>query len=256
MGDTLPPPTASTGPFSGRRSWRVAGLSLILTAVAVTTGVTTSARMARSGPAAPRSGAVGPVGASAPDGSRSAPLRARSPVPNQPRPSGSAATATVGGRVAPGPQPAPSVPTVPPGRPNVVARPPAAEASATVHQDVATAAALGAGSVAASPAAVHQVAAPVPASTPASPCAKAIAAVEGRGLFPAAGFGVVCPGSALGHEGMTCMNEAAICPGMKEIVIHDPQPFVVANEFENSRIFSGSPARCDVIDCGGAAYGY
>ena len=41
-------------------------------------------------------------------------------------------------------------------------------------------------------------------------------------------------------------------PGGSEIVIHYPQPYVVANEFENSRIFSGGPARCGVIDCGGA----
>jgi hypothetical protein len=136
-----------------------------------------------------------------------------------------------------------------------VASPPATRASAAGHQDVAT-------STAASSAGVHQdgatptVAAPVAASTPASECAAAVESVESRGLFPAADFTVVCPGYALGHEGMTCLNEAAICPGLKEIVIHDPQPFVVANEFENSRIFSGSPGRCDVIDCGGAAYGY
>jgi hypothetical protein len=52
------------------------------------------------------------------------------------------------------------------------------------------------------------------------------------------------------------MNVAGVCPGAREIVIHDPEPFVVANEFENSRIFAGSPVRCSVIDCGGAAYGY
>jgi hypothetical protein len=96
----------------------------------------------------------------------------------------------------------------------------------------------------------------VPVSPPVSPCASAIASVEGRGLFPAPGFVVVCPGYALGHEGMTCMNVAGVCPGAREIVIHYPQPFVVANEFENSRIFSGSPVRCDAIDCGGSAYGY
>jgi hypothetical protein len=94
------------------------------------------------------------------------------------------------------------------------------------------------------------------AAPPASPCAASIAAVEGRGLFPAPGFVVVCPGYALGHEGMTCLNVAGICPGGREIVIHDPQPYVVANEFENSRILSGAPARCGVIDCGGSAYGY
>jgi hypothetical protein len=55
---------------------------------------------------------------------------------------------------------------------------------------------------------------------------------------------------------MTCLNVAGVCPGGREIVIHDPQPYVVANEFENSRILSGAPARCEVIDCGGSAYEY
>jgi hypothetical protein len=96
----------------------------------------------------------------------------------------------------------------------------------------------------------------MPPPAAASPCATAIAAVEGRGLSPAAGFVVICPGFALGHEGMTCMHEPGICPGTEEIVIHDPEPFVVANEFENSRILAGAPARCRIVDCGGVAYGY
>jgi hypothetical protein len=67
---------------------------------------------------------------------------------------------------------------------------------------------------------------------------------------------VICPGNALGHEGMTCLNEPGICPEASEIVISVAAPFVVANEFENSRIFAGVPARCHTIDCGGSAYGY
>jgi hypothetical protein len=80
--------------------------------------------------------------------------------------------------------------------------------------------------------------------------------VQSRGLYPAPGFTVTCPGYALGHLGMTCYNVAGICPGAKEIVIADPRPFVVANEFENSLIFLGLPVRCHVLDCGQAAYGY
>lgn len=87
-------------------------------------------------------------------------------------------------------------------------------------------------------------------------CGAVIAEVEARGLYPAPGFTVVCPGYALGHEGMTCMNVPSVCPGHAEIVIHYVRAFVVANEFENSRIFAGVPARCETIDCGHAAYGF
>ena len=65
-------------------------------------------------------------------------------------------------------------------------------------------------------------------------------------MYPAPGFTVTCPGFALGHEGMTCYHVTGICPGAKEIVVADVQAFVVANEFENSRIFMGLPVRCRV----------
>jgi hypothetical protein len=95
-----------------------------------------------------------------------------------------------------------------------------------------------------------------PPGSVASPCAATIAGVESRGLYPAPGFTVTCPGFALGHEGMTCYHVPGICPGVKEIVIADVEAFVVANEFENSRIFMGLPVRCRALDCGHAAYGY
>ena len=89
-----------------------------------------------------------------------------------------------------------------------------------------------------------------------SACSIAISVVEARGLFPAPGFVVVCPGYALGREGMTCLDVAGVCLGRAEIVIHLVEPFVVANEFENSQIFSGGPARCHYVDCGRLAYGF
>jgi hypothetical protein len=52
------------------------------------------------------------------------------------------------------------------------------------------------------------------------------------------------------------MNEPGICPGTSEIVISLAEPYVVANEFENSRIFAGIAVRCGTIDCGGSAYGF
>jgi hypothetical protein len=114
------------------------------------------------------------------------------------------------------------------------------------------------------PAAARTVAGPLspppPAPTAGPPaisgCGAAIAAVEAKGLHPAPGFTVLCPGYAQGREGMTCANIPGICPGQWVIAIADETPFVVANEFENSRIVLGLPTLCDAIDCGGAAYGF
>jgi hypothetical protein len=92
---------------------------------------------------------------------------------------------------------------------------------------------------------------------PAAQCASVIAEVEARGLFPAPGFPVVCPGYALGRMGYTCLNYPGVCPGTRRIVIGYIAPFVVANEFENSWILSGEGTpRCDSIDCGHVAYGF
>lgn len=108
------------------------------------------------------------------------------------------------------------------------------------------------------PAPVARTAAAAQQAVPpaAATCGSVIQAVEARGLYPAPGFVVICPGYALGHEGMTCLDVAGVCPGSAEIVIHYVQAFVVANEFENSRILSGAPSRCRTIDCGHSAYGF
>jgi hypothetical protein len=273
------------------KGWRFLGLILALTAALITSG-TTASRMDRSGLGVPGPVAAGhrPPVAAAPaahptalapanvlfratalalgflgaqailptlPGPLSVPATARSPLFIWLAPSLVARSGPVVARQARPPRPAPGSPaTASPATASpaaAIASPAAAIASPATASPATTspAAARAARAVAtpARPAAVSPTA-------PASPCASAIAAVEGRGLFPAAGFVVVCPGFALGHEGMTCMNVAGVCPGGREIVIHDPVPFVVANEFENSRIFSGSPARCHAIDCGGSAYGY
>jgi hypothetical protein len=60
----------------------------------------------------------------------------------------------------------------------------------------------------------------------------------------------------MGHAGMTCLNVASVCPGRAEIVIGYVAAYVVSNEFENSRILAGAPARCHEIDCGHLAYGF
>lgn len=253
---------ATTTWYSGGRPRRTAGLLVTLMGVALITGVAVSSHAARSGQRA--SGAVAaaarrlhvtPATPASATPAPSIPLPALASTPAsllpaasrprlQPAPSGVAA-ATIGRRRARPPRPAAASPAT--------AAPAVAPAGSTVSRSSPVS------SVAAAPPAVVTAStrpASVAAGASASPCAAAIAAVESRGLFPAAGFVVECPGYALGHEGMTCMNVAGVCPGGREIVIHDPQPYVVANEFENSRIFSGSPVRCDVIDCGGSAYGF
>ena len=100
-----------------------------------------------------------------------------------------------------------------------------------------------------------RVTAPVISVSPPT-CVEVIAAVEARGLRPAPGFAVVCPGNARGREGMTCIDVARICQNQRLISIHRVAPYVVANEFENSRILANAPTRCHSIDCGAAAYGY
>lgn len=98
---------------------------------------------------------------------------------------------------------------------------------------------------------------PAPTVAPlVSDCAAAIAAVEAKRLHPAPGYVVLCPGNAEGRQGMTCRNVPGICLGQKIIAIAVVDTYVVANEFENSRIFAGLPVVCDTIDCGGSAYGF
>jgi len=58
-----------------------------------------------------------------------------------------------------------------------------------------------------------------PTTAPLSGCAAAILYLE-RNAAP--GFRFVCPGDALGHQAMTCVNSPATCPNQKVIVIADP----------------------------------
>lgn len=240
MGYTLPTPAASPTWRGRARSWYAAALLLSLTGAALVAGDATTSRagqpgLVSSGPSTAAAGwkatpaiqaylaAVAPpfTPATPPSTPRHEPS-ARLARPSLARVATTSTSGAVHGL---------------PGR--LGGRSPAAASAATApaaRPPVAAAAPRGAAAPAPSPA--------VAVSPPASPCEAAITTVEGRGLFPAAGFVVVCPGFALGHEGMTCMNVAGVCPGARQIVIHDPQPFVVANEFENSRILSGSPVRC------------
>lgn len=58
----------------------------------------------------------------------------------------------------------------------------------------------------------------------------------------APGFTIVCPGNALGHQAMTCVNVAGVCPGAEEIVIAVPCPASWMNEASNSWVLTGRRA--------------
>ena len=115
------------------------------------------------------------------------------------------------------------------------------------------------------PAAVHPTTtttvAPVHKTVPLSQTQAVAAAVRTRSTVPAApalagadtcgaalaylaahsapGFGFECPGYALGHQAMTCINVAGVCPGAKLIVISVVCPASYMNEAHNSWVLSG-----------------
>jgi hypothetical protein len=67
-------------------------------------------------------------------------------------------------------------------------------------------------------------------------CGDALAYLQAHA---APGFTFACPGNALGHQGMTCVDVAGICPGEHLIAIADPCPAAYMNEASNSRVFAG-----------------
>jgi hypothetical protein len=87
-------------------------------------------------------------------------------------------------------------------------------------------------------AAAPSVPAVVPARGEASVwgCAAALAYLSAY-AYP--GFTFECPGNALGREGMTCLNEAGVCPGEAIIAIADACPAAYMNEASNSWVLEG-----------------
>jgi hypothetical protein len=55
----------------------------------------------------------------------------------------------------------------------------------------------------------------------------------------APGFSFECPGYAEGHQAMTCVNIAGLCPGAKLIAISTPCAAAYMNEASNSWVLSG-----------------
>ncbi len=81
--------------------------------------------------------------------------------------------------------------------------------------------------------------APVPPTT-AQPsgwgCGPALAYLSAHA---AAGFRFECPGYADGHQAMTCVNVAGLCPGEKLIAIAVACPAAYMNEASNSWVLTG-----------------
>jgi hypothetical protein len=93
-------------------------------------------------------------------------------------------------------------------------------------------------------------AAAVPASRPVATTPQTVSspAASSFGCGPALsylsshaapGFQFECPGYALGHQAMTCINVAGVCPGSHLIVISDPCQAAYMNEASNSWVLEG-----------------
>ena len=95
----------------------------------------------------------------------------------------------------------------------------------------------------AAPAQAHVVATTHPASTP-TPAAQApgygcAAALAYLAAHSAPGFKFECPGYALGHQAMTCLNVPGVCPGYGLIAISVPCAAAYMNEAHNSWVVLG-----------------
>lgn len=62
-------------------------------------------------------------------------------------------------------------------------------------------------------------------------CAAALAYLQ---AYAAPGYELSCPGYALGHEGMTCFNEAPCGSDQRLVAVADPCPAAYMNEAHNS----------------------
>ena len=77
-------------------------------------------------------------------------------------------------------------------------------------------------------------------SSNASPAAWGCAAAEEWiSAHAAPGFRIFCPGNAMGHEAMTCVNVSGLCPDQRIIILADPCPAAYMNEAHNSWILTG-----------------
>ena len=68
-------------------------------------------------------------------------------------------------------------------------------------------------------------------------CSAALAYLQ---AYAAKGFALECPGYAEGHQAMTCLNVAGVCPGSAVIAIADACPQAYMNEASNSYVVTGT----------------
>lgn len=78
---------------------------------------------------------------------------------------------------------------------------------------------------------------PAKGQATASGCAAAIAYLS---AYSAPGFTFECPGYALGHQAMTCINEPGVCDNENLITIADPCAAAYMNEASNSWVLTGA----------------
>lgn len=78
---------------------------------------------------------------------------------------------------------------------------------------------------------------PAKGQATADGCAAALAYLS---AYSAPGFTFECPGNALGHQAMTCINEAGVCPNEDLIAIADPCAAAYMNEASNSWVLTGA----------------
>lgn len=126
------------------------------------------------------------------------------------------------------PRPAPTTPPTT-ARPRVVTPPPTSPpttAPRSASESAAVASAL-------------QTRSTVPAAAPLAGSNTCGAALAYLAAHSAPGFRFECPGYALGHQAMTCINVAGVCPGEELIVISVVCPASYMNEAHNSWIEAG-----------------
>jgi hypothetical protein len=90
------------------------------------------------------------------------------------------------------------------------------------------------------PASSRQGAASPPTGLMSGGCAEALSYLAAHA---APGFHSECPGNALGHQAMTCVNVAGICPDSRLIVIAVACPATWMNEASNSWVLTGQSSR-------------
>jgi len=81
---------------------------------------------------------------------------------------------------------------------------------------------------------------PAPAPVLTGGCAAALAYLASHA---APGFRFECPGYALGHQAMTCVDVPGVCSGQKVIAIAVACPASWMNEASNSWVLTGMSSR-------------